>query len=72
LACTLLLLARYGTHDQPKKIVAKTSQETLAEMIGTTRSWVNSFTSKFKKLGFLNYNGGLYIRPCLLGDLLRE
>src|ERR1035437_8106342 len=61
LARTLLLLARYGQQDQPQKVVAKISQETLAEMIGTTRSRVNFFMNKFKKLGFIKYNGGLHI-----------
>jgi CRP/FNR family transcriptional regulator, cyclic AMP receptor protein len=72
LARTLLLLARYGQKDQPQKMVAKISQETLAEMIGTTRSRVNFFMNKFKKLGFIRYNGGLHIDPSLLSVVLHE
>ena len=56
LARTLLLLARYGKQDQPERVVAKMSQETLAEMIGTTRSRVNLFMNKFRNLGFIQYN----------------
>ena len=56
LARTLLLLARYGQQDQPQKMVAKISQETLAEMIGTTRSRVNFFMNKFRNLGFIQYS----------------
>ena len=59
LARTLLLLARYGKQDTPARAVPKISQETLAEMIGTTRSRVNFFLNKFKKLGFIEYNGDL-------------
>jgi CRP/FNR family cyclic AMP-dependent transcriptional regulator len=62
LARTLLLLARYGRQDKPTRTVPKISQETLAEMIGTTRSRVNFFLNKFKKLGFIEYNGELPIR----------
>jgi CRP/FNR family cyclic AMP-dependent transcriptional regulator len=72
LARTLLLLARYGMQDQPYKLVAKISQETLAEMIGTTRSRVNFFMNKFKKLGFIRYNGGLHIDASLLSVVLHE
>jgi len=72
LARTLLLLARYGQQDQPQKVVAKISQETLAEMIGTTRSRVNVFMNKFKKLGFIKYNGGLHIDTSLLSVVLHE
>jgi CRP/FNR family transcriptional regulator, cyclic AMP receptor protein len=72
LARTLLLLARYGQKDQPQKMVAKISQETLAEMIGTTRSRVNFFMNKFRKLGFIKYNGGLHIDPSLLSVVLHE
>ena len=61
LARTLLLLARYGKEDQPHGVLPKMSQETLAEMIGTTRSRVNFFMNKFKRLGFIKYNGGLQI-----------
>ena len=72
LARTLLLLARYGNQDQPQKVVAKISQETLAEMIGTTRSRVNFFMNKFRKLGFIRYNGGLHIDSSLLSVVLHE
>ena len=72
LARTLLLLARYGKQDQPQKVVAKISQETLAEMIGTTRSRVNFFMNKFRKLGFIRYNGGLHIDSSLLSVVLHE
>jgi len=59
LARTLLLLASYGREDLPKTTLPKVSQETLAEMIGTTRSRVNFFMNKFRKLGFIEYDGGL-------------
>ena len=72
LARTLLLLARYGKQDQPQKMVAKVSQEMLAEMIGTTRSRVNFFMNKFRKLGFIHYNGGLHVHNSLLSVVLHE
>jgi CRP/FNR family cyclic AMP-dependent transcriptional regulator len=72
LARTLLLLARYGEQHEPQKIIAKISQETLAEMIGTTRSRVNFFMNKFRKLGFIKYNGGLHVDPSLLSVILHE
>ena len=72
LARTLLLLARYGKQDEPQKVVATISQETLAEIVGTTRSRVNFFMNKFKKLGFISYNGGLYVDPSLLSVVLHE
>jgi CRP/FNR family cyclic AMP-dependent transcriptional regulator len=72
LARTLLLLARYGKQDQPQKILPKVSQEMLAEMIGTTRSRVNLFMNKFKKLGFIHYNGGLQVHTSLLSIVLHE
>src|SRR6202166_1054069 len=72
LARTLLLLAQYGKQDQPQKMVPKISQETLAEMIGTTRSRVSFFMNKFKKLGFIKYNGGLHIDASLLSVVLHE
>jgi CRP/FNR family transcriptional regulator, cyclic AMP receptor protein len=72
LARTLLLLARYGKEDQPHGILPKMSQETLAEMIGTTRPRVNFFMNKFRKLGFIKYNGGLQINTSLLGVVLHE
>src|ERR1700722_8625985 len=61
LARALLLLAQFGKEGQPQKVIAKISQETLAETIGTTRSRVNMFMNKFKKLGFIQYNNGLQI-----------
>ena len=62
LARTLLLLARYGKQEKPIRMVPQISQETLAEMVGTTRSRVNFFLNKFKKLGFIEYNGELPIK----------
>ncbi len=72
LARTLLLLARYGKDDQPHAVLHDMSQETLAEMIGTTRSRVNFFMNKFKKLGFIKYNGGIQINTSLLSVVLHE
>jgi len=72
LARTLLLLARYGKEDKPQKMVPKVSQEMLAEMIGTTRSRVNFFMNKFKKLGFIKYNGGLHVDSSLLSVVLHD
>ena len=72
LARTLLLIARYGKEEQPEKIIAKISQETLAEMIGTTRSRVSFFMNKFRKLGYLKYNGGMQINSSLLRVVLRD
>jgi CRP/FNR family cyclic AMP-dependent transcriptional regulator len=73
LARTLLLLARYGKEGQPQTVVSKISQETLAEMIGTTRSRVNLFMNKFKKLGFVHNEGGqLHIDSSLLNIVLHE
>ena len=72
LARALLLLARYGKQDKPRQVVAKISQETLAEMIGATRSRVNFFMNKFRKLGFIEYNGELRINTSLLTVVLHE
>ena len=72
LARTLLLLARYGKEDRPHRVIPKISQETLAEMIGTTRSRVNFFMNKFRKLGLIEYNGGLLINNSLLSVVLHE
>jgi CRP/FNR family cyclic AMP-dependent transcriptional regulator len=72
LARTLLLLARYGKEGQPERRLQKVSQETLAEMIGTTRSRVNLFMTKFRKLGFIEYNGGIKINKSLLTVVLHE
>src|SRR5436309_2360381 len=74
LARTLLLLARYGGRDRPARVVPKISQETLAEMVGTTRSRVNFFLNKFKKLGFIEYKGELplKINSSLLSVVLHD
>jgi CRP/FNR family transcriptional regulator, cyclic AMP receptor protein len=72
LARALLLLARYGKQDKPQRILPKIPQETLAEMIGTTRSRVNFFMNKFKKMGFIKYNGGLQINASLLSVVLHD
>jgi CRP-like cAMP-binding protein len=72
LARTLLLLARYGKEDLPHAVLPKVSQETLAEMIGTTRSRVNFFMNKFRKLGFIKYNGTLQINTSLLSVILHD
>jgi CRP/FNR family transcriptional regulator, cyclic AMP receptor protein len=71
LARTLLLLARYG-HDNPTRTLPKISQETLAEMIGATRSRVNFFMNKFRKLGLIEYNGALKVNPSLLTIVLHD
>jgi CRP/FNR family cyclic AMP-dependent transcriptional regulator len=72
LARTLLLLARYGKEESPHSVLPKIPQETLAEMIGTTRSRVNFFMNKFKKMGFIKYNGGLQINASLLSVVLHD
>jgi CRP/FNR family transcriptional regulator, cyclic AMP receptor protein len=72
LARALLLLARYGKQEQPDRILPKVSQETLAEMIGTTRSRVNFFMNKFRKLGFIEYNGKIKVNKSLLTVVLHE
>lgn len=72
LARALLLLARYGKEDQPHGVLPKISQETLAEMIGTTRSRVNFFMNKFRTLGFIKYNGGLQVNSSLLNVVLHK
>jgi CRP-like cAMP-binding protein len=72
LARALLLLARYGKDDQPQRVLPNISQEMLADTIGTTRSRVNLFMNKFKKLGFIKYNGGLQINSSLLSIVLHE
>jgi CRP/FNR family cyclic AMP-dependent transcriptional regulator len=72
LARTLLLLARYGEPGATHRALPKVSQETLAEMVGTTRSRVNFFMNKFRKLGFIDYNGGLTINNSLLTVVLRD
>jgi CRP-like cAMP-binding protein len=76
LARTLLLLASYGKQTKPRQVVAKISQETLSEMVGTTRSRVNFFMNKFKKLGFIEYDGnldaGIQINSSLLSVVLHD
>jgi CRP/FNR family transcriptional regulator, cyclic AMP receptor protein len=72
LARTLLLLARYGEPEGSHRALPRVSQETLAEMVGTTRSRVNFFMNKFRKLGFIEYNGGLKINNSLLSVVLRD
>ena len=72
LARALLLLARYGKLDKPVRVVPRVSQATLAEMVGTTRSRVNFFLNKFRKLGFIEYNGGLKINSSLLSIVLHD
>ena len=72
LARTLLLLARYGKHDKPVREVPPISQETLAEMVGTTRSRVNFFMKKFQRLGFIDYSNGLKVNNSLLTVVLHE
>jgi CRP-like cAMP-binding protein len=72
LARLLLLMARYGKEHQPYLVVTRVSQETLAEMVGTTRSRVNYFMNKFRKLGFIMYNGELEVNPSLLSVVLSD
>ena len=72
LARTLLLLARFGQEDQAQRVLPKLSQETLAEMVGTTRSRVNFFMNKFRKLGFIEYNGGLKVHSSLVSVVLHD
>lgn len=72
LARLLLLLANFGKESRPEPIIAKISQETLAEMIGTTRSRVSYFMNKFRKLGFIHYNGGIEVHSSLLNAVLHE
>jgi CRP/FNR family cyclic AMP-dependent transcriptional regulator len=72
LARTLLLIAQYGQQSTPQHVLPKVSQEALAEMVGTTRSRVNFFMNKFRKLGFIEYNGGLKINNSLLSVVLHD
>ncbi|HWX94103.1 MAG TPA: Crp/Fnr family transcriptional regulator [Terriglobales bacterium] len=72
LARALLILARFGKEDTPEAVTPEVSQETLAEMIGTTRSRVNFFMNKFRKLGFIHYNGGLQVHSSLLSVVLHD
>ena len=72
LARALLLLAHFGKEGKPETVIAKISQETLAEMIGTTRSRVSFFMNKFRKLGFIEYNGELRVHSSLLNVVLHD
>ena len=72
LARALLLLAHFGKDGQPKTVITKISQETLAEMIGTTRSRVSFFMNKFRKLGFIDYNGEVHVHSSLLNVVLHD
>jgi CRP/FNR family transcriptional regulator, cyclic AMP receptor protein len=72
LARTLLLLARYGREAKSQRVLPRLSQETLAEMVGTTRSRVNFFMNKFRKLGFIEYNGGLKVHSSLVSVVLHD
>ena len=72
LARVLLLLANFGKEGKPEPVLAKISQETLAEMIGTTRSKVSFFMNKFRKMGFIEYNGGLHVHSSLLNIVLHD
>jgi CRP-like cAMP-binding protein len=72
LARLLLLLANFGKEGKPEPVIPKVSQETLAEMIGTTRSRVSFFMNKFRKLGFIEYNGGLSVHSSLLNVVLHD
>ena len=72
LARLLLLMANFGKEGRPEPVIAKVSQETLAEMVGTTRSRVSHFMNKFRKLGFIEYNGDLEIHNSLLNVILHD
>ena len=72
LARVLLLLANFGKEGRPEPIIAKISQETLAEMIGTTRSRVSFFMNKFRELGLIDYNGGIEVHSSLLNVVLHD
>jgi CRP/FNR family cyclic AMP-dependent transcriptional regulator len=72
LARVLLLLAHFGKDSKPEPVIANISQETLAEMVGTTRSRISFFMNKFRKLGFIEYNGGMHIHSSLLNIILHD
>ncbi len=72
LARVLLLMAHFGKEDKPEEVITKLSQETLAEMVGTTRSRVSYFMNKFRKLGFIDYNGTLRVHSALLNVVLND
>ena len=72
LARILLLLAKFGKEGEPEKVLPKISQEVLAEMVGTTRARVNFFMNRFRKLGFIEYNGAIEVHPSLLSVVLHD
>ena len=72
LARTLLLLAQFGKPGTPETVIPKISQETLAEMVGTTRSRVNFFLNRFRELGFIEYNGEMRVHSSLLNVVLHD
>jgi CRP-like cAMP-binding protein len=72
LARILLLLARYGKEGQPERIVPKISHEALAQMVGTTRPHISRFMNKFRKLGFIKYNGGVEVHSSLMNLVLHD
>ena len=72
LARVLLLLANFGKEDKPEPVIPKISQETLAEIVGTTRSRISFFMNRFRRLGFIDYNGGLKIHSSLLNVILHD
>jgi CRP-like cAMP-binding protein len=72
LARVLLLMANFGKEGKPEPIIAKISQETLAQIVGTTRSQVSTFMNKFRQLGFIEYNGSLQIHNSLLNVVLHD
>jgi CRP/FNR family transcriptional regulator, cyclic AMP receptor protein len=72
LARLLLLMANFGKEGKPEPVIAKISQETLAEMVGTTRSRVSAFMNKFRRLGFIEYNGNLKVHNSLLNVILHD
>jgi CRP/FNR family transcriptional regulator, cyclic AMP receptor protein len=72
LARVLLLLANFGKEGKPELVIPKISQETLAAIVGTTRSRVNLFMNRFRKLGFIEYNGGLHVHSSLLNVVLHD
>jgi CRP/FNR family transcriptional regulator, cyclic AMP receptor protein len=66
------MLAQFGKQQAPEKVIPKISQEVLAEMIGTTRARVNFFMNRFRKLGFIEYNGAIEVHPSLLSIVLHD
>ena len=72
LARILLLLAQFGKEKEPEKVIPKISQEVLAEMVGTTRARVNFFMNRFRKLGFIEYNGRIQVHKSLLNVILHD